>query len=255
MEHQPAIPQPIDDLLRHGFHLFRTGLKEILGILLLQTISILVLFVVLFSLTVSLLDNTAAIPFQPDFILCVVLSSLVVLAIQLGFIATFTTKFWAIAHHTTTTAAHAYAVGIKKALPLLAWLITYLVLVSLGLVVLFVPGLLLMVSLFMGAALIIQDHYSVLAAIKASHQLVWPYLRRTLLYLFLSISITLAIYFATIYPLGLFISYLTGDNPMLSGIFDLARYALIVMLVPLFVALIIPYYMELLQLQKNRDAT
>lgn len=254
MEQMPATPQTIDKLLESGFKLFKSGFKDILGILLTQTITMLVLFVFLFSLTISLYDNTSTDFFQTNFIVCLILSSLLILAVELAFIAAFTAKFWAIVHHSKITSTHAYVVGAAKALPLLAWLITYLLIVTTGLMILFIPGLVLIVSLFMGAGLIIQGHFSTIEAIKISHKLVWPYLRRTLLYLAMSALITLAAYFATIFPLGMFISYITNNNPMLSGVIDLARYALIVILVPLFVALIIPYYMDLLARQQNKDS-
>ena len=254
MEQPPTTPQTVDRLLESGFRLFKTGFKDILGILLTQTISMLGLFVALFSLTISLFDNTSTTLFQTDFIVCLILSCLLLLAVELGFIAAFTSKFWAIIHNSKITSAHAYAVGAQKALPLLVWLISYVLLVATGLMILFVPGLVLMVSLFMGAALIIQEHFSTVGALKTSHKLVWPYLRRTLLYLVVSVSITLAAYFATIFPLGMLISYITNNNPMLSGITDLARYALIVILVPFFVALIIPYYMDLQLRRQNKDS-
>lgn len=254
MEQQAAMPQPVGDLLRAGFHLIRTGFGGILGMLLTQTICITALFVVLFSMTISLYDSSSPDIFQTGFIICLILSSLLILAVQLGFIAAFTAKFWAVSHGSAITSTQAYASGFSKALPLLLWLVLYILIVSTGLMLLFVPGLVLMVSLFMGAGLIIQNHISVPDAIKISHRLVWPYLRRTLLYLSLAILIVVVTYFATIFPLGLFIGYITSNNPMLSGIFDLVRYVLIVMLAPLFVALIIPYFMDLLQLQKNRHA-
>ena len=252
MTEPSATPQSTGQLLLAGIHLFRTGFREVLGILLTQTITILVLFVVLFSLTVSLYDSTSANRFQFDFIASLILSSLFILAVQLGFIASFTAKFWAHIHNTQMTTAHAYAVGIRKALPLLIWLLAYVAIVSTGLLLLFVPGLILMVTLFMGGPLVIQDHYSTLAAIKASHKLVWPSLRQTLLYLVTAALITTVAYFVTIFPLGMFIAYLTNHNPMLSGVISLVRYALIVMLAPLFVALVIPYYMCLLRRQQGK---
>ncbi len=249
----PATPQSIDKLLESGFKLFKTGFRDILAILLTQTISMLVLSVLMFILTISIFDLTSGNLIEANFISCVILSSLVILTVELGFIAAFTAKFWATAHNTSITCKHAYTVGVKKAFPLMIWLLIYLLVVSTGLMILFVPGLILMVSLSMGAALIIQNHLSPVEAIKISHKLVWPHLQRTLFYLFLAALITLTTYFVTIFPLGILISYITNQNPMLSGIINLARYVLIVMLVPLFVALIIPYYMDLLLRQKNKD--
>ena len=250
MTEPPAAPQSTDQLLLAGIHLFWTGFREVLGILLTQTITILLLFVVLFSLTLSIYDSTSADRFQFDFIAGLVLSGLIILAVQLGFIAAFTAKFWAHIHNTQMSTAHAYRVGINKALPLLAWLLMYVAIVATGLLLLFVPGLILMVTLFMGGPLIIQHHYSTLAAIRTSHKLVWPSLRQTLLYLVTAAIITLIAYFVTIFPLGMFIAYLTNNNPMLTGIISLLRYALLVLLTPLFVALVIPYYMCLLRRQQ-----
>lgn len=254
MELPPVAPQPIGKLLESGFKLFKTGFKDILGILLTQTISMLVLFIALFSLTISLLDHTSTQLFQTNFIISMILSCLLLLMVELGFIAAFTTRFWAIIHNSEVTTAHAYAIGAQKALPLLIWWISYLLIVSTGLMILFVPGLVLMVTLFMGAGLIIQSHYSIIEALKTSHKLVWPQLRRTLLYLSVSAVITLSAYFATIFPLGMLISYITNNNPMLSGIIDLAKYVLIVILAPLFVALVIPLYMDLQLRQKNNHS-
>jgi len=255
MDQAPAALQDTDKLLQTGLRLFKSGFRDILGILLVQTISMLVLIVILFSLTISLYDYTSTDFFQFNFIVSLGLSTLLILMVELGFIAAFTSKFWAIAHQTTITTSHAYRVGINKALPLLIWSLSYLSIVAAGLLLLFIPGLILMVSLFMGAALVIQDHYSTLGALKASYHMTWPYLRRTLFYLVISILLTITVYFATIFPLGMLLSYITNNNPMLSGVFDLAKYALIVMLVPLFVALIIPYYMDLRHLAHHKAST
>lgn len=253
MDHQPATPQSVDKLLESGFRLFTSGLKDVLGILLAQTLSMLVLFVVLFFITLSLTANMSLEHFKPGVIIGLSLSLLLVLAVQLGFIAAFTAKFWAISMNKKISSAHAYAIGARKALPLLLWLILYVVIVASGLLLLFVPGLILMVSLFMGAGLIIQDHVSSFAAIKASHRLVWPCLRRTLLYLVFALLITLVAYIATLLPLGIFIAYLTANQPMLSGIFVPAKYALIVILVPLFISLLIPYFKDLRLRQQIGD--
>lgn len=244
-EQQPATPQTVDKLLEAGFQLFRHGFKDILGILIAQTISMLALFVVLFAITISLTTNMSPDKFEPGVAISLILSSLLVLTVQLGFIAAFTAKFWAISHDKQISSAHAYAVGFKKAIPLLLWLMLYLLIVAVGLVLLVVPGLVLLISLFMGAGLIIQDHISILEAIKMSHRMVRPYLRRTLLYLSFSLLITIIAYFATVFPLGIIISYLTSNQPMLSGIFVPAKYALIVILVPLFVSFMIPYFRDL----------
>jgi len=252
-KNQSDTPLACRELLINGFKLFKTGFRDILGILISQTLSLIALFVVLFSLSMTFYGNGTINTLPTEFIFSVVISILIILLVQLGFIASFTTKFWAIAHHKSISSGQAYRLGIRKALPLLAWVLVYIIIVSTGLMLFFIPGLILGVALFMGAALIIQDHHSPLDAFKASYKMVWPYLRQTLFYLFVSAGITLLIYFLTLYPLGLLLSYLTINYPMLHGILDIARYALIVILVPLFVALIIPYYMEQLKLDQGRS--
>lgn len=244
---QPSSHIDTQQLLATGFKLFKTGFREIWTILLTQTLSLLVLFVVLFGITISFFGGSSITTLPTEFVVSLFASILIILLVQLGFIASFTTKFWAIAHGHHSTSSHAYGIGIKKALPLLIWLLLYVLIIWTGLFLLFVPGIILGTTLFMGAALIIQDHHSVPHAFRASHKMVWPYLRVTLFYLLVSAGITLGLYFITLYPLGLFLTYLTTNLPMLHGILDIARYALIVMLVPLFVALIIPFYMELLK--------
>ncbi len=245
MDSQPVTPQPIDKLLESGFRLFRSGFRDILRILIAQTLSMLVLFIVLFFITIALTANMSAHHLKAGVVITLTLSLLFVLAIQLSFIAAFTAKFWAISSNKNISCTHAYAVGIRKALPLLLWLVLYVLIVATGMMLLFVPGLILMVSLFMGGGLIIQDHISVIEAIRASHRMVMPCLRRTLLYLSIAVLITLLAYFVTVFPLGIFIAYLTSNQPMLSGIIVPVKYALIVILVPLFVALMIPYFKDL----------
>lgn len=251
---RPVAPQSADKLMKNGLSLFIHGFKHILGILLIQTFSIVVLFVLLFSITISFYDSHSSDTVQLKFLISLILSSLFIVTVQLGFIASFTAKFWAIIHNTHITTRLAFKVGIIKSLPLLGWLVIYIAVVATGLMLLFAPGLILMTSLFMGVALIIQNHLSPVEAIKISHRLVWPHLRRTMFYIFVSSCITLIVYLMTIYPLGLLITYLIADNPMLVGIIDIARYVLIVMLVPLFVALMIPYYMDLLLRSDNPPA-
>ena len=241
----------IQELLIKGFTLFKTGFRDILGILITQTFSLIALIVILFTISLSFYDNANLTSLPPKFIISILVSILIILFVQLGFIAAFTTKFWAIAHQKRISSTHAYRLGISKALPLLAWVLIYIVLVGIGLALFVIPGLIIAAALFMGAALIIQNRYSTLGALKASYKMVWPNLQQTLFYIVMSAAITLTIYFLTLYPLGLLISYLTNSYPLLNGIFDIARYALIVMLVPLFVALIIPYYMEVLKLKHD----
>lgn len=255
MEPQTATPLAIDNLLLDGFKLFKMGFMDVLGILLSQTLSLIILFVGLFSITMSFYGHSTLTTLPVSFIISMVISILIILMVQLGFVAAFTTKFWAIAHQNKISSSQAYRLGIRKALPLLVWMVIYLLIVWTGLLLFFVPGLVLATSLFMGAALIIQDHHTCLGAVKTSHKMVWPYLRQTLFYIVVAAGITLGLYFVTLYPLGLFVSYLTSNYPMLNGILDIARYALIVMLVPLFVALMIPYYMALLRLAQNQTAS
>lgn len=84
-----------------------------------------------------------------------------------------------VAHGGNAIMYDALIVGIKKVLPVFIAALLYTLAVSLGFLLLVIPGLILMVTLLFFQVLIVVDDEGIIASLKKSHSLVWGNYWRT----------------------------------------------------------------------------
>lgn len=90
----------------------------------------------------------------------------------------------------------AMKVGVKKLIPVIVAIILYMIAVMLGMILLIVPGIILMLSLFFYQPLIVLDNEGIIGSLKKSHRLVWGNWWRTAAVFVVPTIIVMVIYIA-----------------------------------------------------------
>ena len=144
----------------------------------------------------------------------------------------------------------ALIVGIRKVVPVFIAAILYTLVVSIGFVLLIIPGLILMVTLLFFQVLIVVDDEGIIAALKRSHNLVWGNYWRTTAVILVPIFIIYALLMAIMFAAGFFgavttADMATGQIPVHFGIFEVVMAVVSVMMVPLLDAVLIAHVNDL----------
>ncbi|VAW79462.1 hypothetical protein MNBD_GAMMA13-1200 [hydrothermal vent metagenome] len=160
-------PQSIGKVLDSGIKLFMASYKNVVGLALLAGI---LSNLPNFFEPRTIAENQLANPGQMVTFVVATFASMFV-----GFIF-YNAMVWrinAIATGTNATFGSSMQKGIKKLLPVFGGMILYLLVVMLGSMLLLIPGLILMLSLFFYSLLIVIDNRGALQSLKTSHNLVW----------------------------------------------------------------------------------
>lgn len=136
-----------------------------------------------------------------------------------------------IVHSDGASTGAALRVGLRKLLPLIGFGMLYMLAVSLGFVLLVIPGLILMVTLMFALPLIVVEDRGVFESFGQSHKLVWGNWWRTVgeftvLMLIYLVPMILAAF------IGGFASALSGSMTMNHGISALFNMAIVAALTP-----------------------
>ncbi|HHJ15691.1 MAG TPA: hypothetical protein ENJ80_03240 [Gammaproteobacteria bacterium] len=99
--------------------------------------------------------------------------------------------------------------GLKKLLPVLAGVILYMLAVMLGSILLLIPGIILMISLFFYSMLIVVDNRGIIDSLKTSHHLVWGNWWRTMTVFMVPAALMMVIYIA--------LGFVTGVATSMAG--------------------------------------
>jgi len=127
-------------------------------------------------------------------------------------------------------------VGFNKFLPMLVAVILYSLAVTMGFILLLIPGLILSLSLAFYLYFIVIDDMGAYAALKASHQLVWGNWWRTAAVFTVPGLVLVALYFVLFFVVGL----LSAGFASIPGLESLIN-----ALANLLSALITPYFFVL----------
>jgi hypothetical protein len=139
--------------------------------------------------------------------------------------------------------------GIGRALPLLLMTILFVIALTIGLVLLVIPGLILMVSLMLGANLLVFEGKGPVGSLQGSHQLVWGNWWRTAAILTVGFILLMVIYMLVGMVVGIVIPIIGVDsadfllNLQLTSLLVTALMTFLVM--PFYVALLIAVYWDL----------
>jgi hypothetical protein len=139
--------------------------------------------------------------------------------------------------------------SLGRLVPLLLMVLLFMVALTVGLVLLIIPGLILMVSLMLATGLVLFEGKGPVESLKGSHKLVWGNWWRTAAILTVGFVILMVIYMAV----GLVIGVVT---PLIGlGMDDVVTYSLVsglligvvvnVLVTPFYAALLIAVYWDL----------
>ena len=139
--------------------------------------------------------------------------------------------------------------AVGRTLPLLLMTIVFMIALTIGLVLLIIPGLILMVSLMLGANLLIFEGKGPVSSLQGSHQLVWGNWWRTAAILTVGFIILMVIYVLVGMIVGLLIPIVGVDDAdffiavQLSTLLNTSLMTFLIM--PFYVALLIAVYWDL----------
>ena len=141
-------------------------------------------------------------------------------------------------------------VGIRKALPVFIAAILYTLAISVGFVLLIIPGLILMITLLFFQVLIVVDDEGIIASLKHSHNLVWGNYWRTTAVILVPFFIIYALIMVVAFAAGFFGAISTpelvdGQMQMSFGVFDILMASVSVLMVPLLDAVFVAHVNDL----------
>lgn len=106
--------------------------------------------------------------------------------------------------------------GLFKLFPILISMILYILVVTLGTVALVIPGIILMLSMYLFSVAIIVDDKGIIASLKFSHNLVWGNWWRTMIIF----TVPFVIFFALYVLLGIVASLLSVSAVATAGSYN-----------------------------------
>jgi len=144
----------------------------------------------------------------------------------------------------------ALIVGIRKAFPVFIAAILYSLAITLGFVLLVIPGLILMITLLFFQVLIVVDDEGIIASLKQSHALVWGNYWRTSAVILVPFFIIYALIMVVAFAAGFFGAFNTpdmvdGQMHMTFGMFDILMAVVSVLMVPLLDSIFIVHVNDL----------
>ena len=141
-------------------------------------------------------------------------------------------------------------VGIRKTLPVFIAAILYTLAISVGFMLLVIPGLILMITLLFFQVLIVVDDEGIIASLKQSHSLVWGNYWRTTAVILVPFFIIYALIMVVAIAAGFFTAVAApevteGQMHMSFGMFDILMACVSVLMVPLLDAIFVAHVNDL----------
>ncbi len=144
----------------------------------------------------------------------------------------------------------ALMVGIRKMLPVFIAALLYTVAVSIGMLLLLIPGLILMITLLFFQVLIVVDDEGIIASLKRSHTLVWGNYWRTTAVILVPVFIVYALIMVVAIVGGIFgaggdFETMDATMQMSFGVFDIVLAVVSVLIVPFLDAVFVVHVGDL----------
>ncbi len=254
-------PQSIGKILDDGFKFYLRNLLKILPLSFLAVVTPAVVLIIFIGLDTYLnLSSGQLDPATTDFgALMASLGIGVVIAMVLA-VVFYTAMFYKLAEeakdHPIGIGA-SLGLGAKAAIPLLISGILYSIAVTLGFVLLVIPGIILMVSLVLYIPAYTMDNAGIVGSLKKSHNLVWGNWWRTLTVLSVPMIILMVIFggigILSAVLIGLSVTQGEGDFMQYQIALEVAQYIANTLLAPLFPALMIILYNDLKLRKEGTD--
>lgn len=247
---QPAQPQSIGDVLDTSFRLYRASLGVVWPICLILVLGNLPSIGYQLSQPVVTPDPTnpmAALAMftKPSYWLSVMLGMLM----GLWAIGALYLKQSAIGTGGDMSTSEALQISLRRIPVLFVMWILYAFAVTIGLILLVIPGLILMVSLMLATNLAMIEGKGPIGALSGSHRLVWGHWWRTSAILTVGFIVLMVIYMALAFVFGLTLPFLglnAEDVVMVTQVTTLAIAIVVnVLVMPFYTAMLIAVYWDL----------
>ncbi|MFC4309185.1 hypothetical protein ACFPN2_08850 [Steroidobacter flavus] len=170
---QPNQPQGIGGVLDTAFQLYKESLGAVWPISLLIAVMSLLPGLYFLFIGMSALDPQAIASGNMSFFRNMVVVVLITVLPSMWGASAMLLKQRAIGSDESMSTGEAFRVALVRLLPLIGATIVYGVAITLGSILLIVPGLILMLSLIMYMALVVFDTKGPIDAVVGSHKLVW----------------------------------------------------------------------------------
>lgn len=216
---QPTQPQGIGGVLDTAFQLYKSSLAVVWPIALLTALLALSPFVYLIFAGVPVFDPTATAVPDPSVLINVMIAGLIsVIPSTWGMSAQYL-KQHAIGIGEELPTGTAFQMALTRLPALIVTVILYFLAISAGFLLLFVPGVILVLSLILNMVLVLFERKGPIDALVGSHRLVWGNWWRSCAILTLMGILIIVIYIAIALVVGLatpFAGMAVGDV-MLAG--------------------------------------
>jgi hypothetical protein len=141
-------------------------------------------------------------------------------------------------------------IGIRKTFPVFIAAILYTLAISVGFVLLVIPGLILMITLLFFQVLIVVDDEGIIASLKLSHNLVWGNYWRTTAVILVPFFIIYALIMVVAFAAGFFGAVTSpemvdGQMSMSFGVLDMLMAVVSVLMVPLLNSIFVAHVNDL----------
>ncbi len=198
-------PSSIGRVLDSGFKLFTSSFKSVLGLIVLSAVVSVIMQYAMMVVMVP--EQPFASAEETQDYMSQVMPVLMVVGIvfwvfSIAIYNMVLARVGQFARNDDGDLTDAIITGVKKLLPVFLAMILYMIAISLGFMLLVIPGLILFLTLILFQVLIVTEDAGVVESLKSSHRLVWGNYWRT------ATVITIPLFI--IYALVIVISLITG---------------------------------------------
>lgn len=246
---QPTQPQGIGGVLDTAFQLYKSTLGVVWPIALLVAVLGLAPFVYLMFVGVPMFDPTATTVPDPSVFTNMMIAILITVIPSTWGMSAMFLKQEAIGAGGELATGTAFQTALQRLPAMIIAVILYMVAISVGLVLLIVPGVILVLSLMLYMSLVLFERKGPIDALVGSHRLVWGNWWRTAAILTLTGILMMVIYIAVAFVLGLvapFAGMAVGNTLLVGMAVQLVSQAVMnVFVMPFTCAVLISIYWDL----------
>ena len=250
-----ALEQPagIGRVLDSGFRLFAASIKSVLVLLVFTVIINIIMQYAMFQIMLpaqNLTSEAEAVQYMASAAPQLIGVGLIIWVVSIILYNAILSRVGEVARDGDGVMYDALIVGIRKSLPVFIAAILYSLVVSLGFILLVIPGLILMVTLLFFQVLIVVDDEGIVASLRQSHSLVWGNYWRT--------TAVILVPFFIMYALIMVVAFVAGFLGVVNstevpyeqmhttfGLFDVLMASVSVLMVPLLDAIFIAHVNDL----------
>ncbi|MGQ0618703.1 MAG: hypothetical protein ACT4QA_02115 [Panacagrimonas sp.] len=241
----PQSPQPVGRVLDAGFQIFRTGFKAVLPLSVVTSVLI----------NLPQFAQAAAGGAEGSMVLAVAVLVLFVGGILLylaGDMGMLVALDRIARGGPAPSLAELFGIGLRRLAPGLGATVLYMLAVTLGLLLLLIPGLILMISLAMVWPYLVVDRRGVVESLKASHTLIWGHWWRTTAVF----TVAVLIYYIPMLLIGSIIGFIAATSEVAGAVqgspaLNIATLLIAVLSQTLVTALLMPLLNAIIMVQFN----